>query len=164
MLEDSTQPNTETALSHPGDLQCQRCLNLSQVDEEKQEPFVTGATIVLSWLTLSGSSMGHLCVVWNVLLWEVMWVIHSTTDSWVQPLQLLPSAVYPTDSNSSPLSSWVVFLGRPHQDSLDMHLCAHGNHLHSRHPKESIQVCSPLAFDGWRLYLPSCSLLSLAGK
>lgn len=56
VLEDSAQPNTKTALSRPRNLHCQKglslFLNLSQFNEEKQEPFVAGATIFLSRWTL----------------------------------------------------------------------------------------------------------------
>ena len=108
---------------------------------------------------------GHLCVVWKVLLCGVTRAIPSTTDPWVQLLQLLPLAVCPTDPTSSgSLSPWVAFLGRSHHGALNMHPCVHGKHLHSWHPKDCFGCCSPLAFNDSWLYLASCFLLSLAGK
>lgn len=111
--------------------------------------------------------MGHLCVVWNVLLWGVVWVIHSTTDSLVQPPQLLPLAVYPPAPNcSGSFSPQVALLGRFHHDDLNMYLCVHGKHPYPCHPKSinCFTYHSPLTFHGWWLYLASCFLLSLAGK
>lgn len=159
MLEDSAQANTQTTLSHPGDQWCQKSpslfVNFSQLKGK------TGAAIVLSWLTLSGSFMGHFCVVWNVLLWGVVGVIHSTTDSLVQRPQLLPLAVYALDPNcSGSFSPWAALSGRSHHDGLNMHPCVHGEHPHLCHPNGT--ACFNLLFSSHLLRLMALSSLLLS--